>query len=986
MEWLAVVPKLTSSLSLAGSGWIVGEVLFNDQKRNFVYHRLLLGMAFYDILVSLWYFASTWPIPSPTTSLYTGTEDGDFIIGAIGSDASCRAQGFFLQLGLANAVYFAMLGTYYTFVISYSYTDDRLKNDRWELSFHLIPLCLGIGTSVAALVLDLYHDAGVWCWIAASPEWSCDNNNNEADDDLCRNSTEVPIYRWAFSYAPAWISFGVVVATMVQVYRGVRYQELRMKRYAHRHATCKKESSGGRRRRRSRSGKPRGCGVADGDETEGKFCNSESSIAASVSSNTAAKAIKRRMGKLKRHWRHLPRTRQFMTQALCFMGAFVLSNLFSVVARDYHHRHEEPSFILTLLQVAFEPMQGFLVFLAYRRPTYLRLRKQHKHLSRLGAMRQTLKWDKHGGIRPFLHRMRANKRDDPSSLVTIVKRIGSVVRRSSFTSHASDTDNRDTDSTAGMGRTGQFPNEESGFRDDVRKQNDAEGMRSHLGTTAGTAGEVNTSGDIGPLPRDGSARFGMDPRQPSSSTFTASEISEAPNFELLRETSLKLQDLVEMESGSNHAINDGSDNQINNTSAFFWRSSRPPENSKRDFMQMQEQSMRFLDLVCMDIIPEADTGRRDSIGLDAVSEWEVGEESLLAQSELDMSDTMDPEPPAPIHMHRQPSRGNLGGLSGWWGKTKSGRWNKFGNFGSANEGDHNDAGNSDCEMGMTHRGDSGFRANCDRQAPKRANSGGLFSRMQGKASKEQQEHKRAFANLEAEMKRKVVTKSIPRQAMLRSINSMVIVEESEHASHWNDVGPSEFIGHRISEVSVDETVRRSNKAAEADECGNLEMYYSSTELSLPGEATDNLGSKLDLSNDDAAKLLEELSLQASTTLHEESSAGGEQDDAVLENVEESPGVHVDALSPLSSYVNPLSVDSSEPEPMHQPYDQSQNLDCKRLKDSIISGPLREIIAEDKERQDQLLSSHNETSNSQSIEPPRSNPQVGSDISDPNTPT
>ena len=865
MEWLAIVPKITSSFSLAGSGWIVGEVLFSDQKRQFVYHRLLLGMAVYDIVVSLWYFASTWPIP-PSPSMETSA------FGAIGSEASCRAQGFFLQLGMANAVYFAMLGTYYTFVISYSYTDDRLKKDRWDITFHLVPLCLGMGTSIAALALDLYHDADVWCWIAASPEWSCASNDNNGDNDSCRDSSDVSVYRWTLSYAPAWLCFGIVVLTMVQVYRGVQYQELRMKRYAHRQATAKTESSGGRRRRRSNSERSRthtnmaGIGGAEGDpDVSENRVGIISSAASTISSNSAAKVIKRRVGKLKRHWRHLPRTQQFMSQALCFMGAFFLSNIFSIVARMHHHRHGEASFILSLLQVAFEPMQGFLVFLAYRRPTYLRLRKQHQQLSRFGALRLALMWDRQGGVRPFLHRLRSSsvrKRDDSSSLATIVKRIGSAVRRSSFTSEASNMEKGDgnhTDVSAGARPPNQTEND---LVVDSQKPDGVEGMQVAFGVVEEKAEEIGTSQAMLSLSRDGSGRFSMNPRQRSSSTFTASEISEAPNFELLRETSLKLENLVHIES----ELNDGGDDKQRT------KATSPAEGNRRDFMRMQEASMRFLDLVCMDIIPEAETGRQDSIGLDEDSDWDAGEDSLLADSELDMSVVGVAEVSAPSKIYRQPSRGNFGGLSGWWEKTKSGRWNKSGNFsiGTSDECLREDENSNDNNCVV--RGDFVRSTdNDERQTPKRTNSGRLLFRQgkQGKISKELQQHMRSFANLETEMKRKVVTKSIPRQALLRSIKTMVIPEESEHASHWNDVGPSEHISRDLSEKSVDETIRRSNRVGEADGYNSLEMYCSSTELSLPGEGADKSSSLHELSND-SLRNSQELSLQASTTLHEAS--------------------------------------------------------------------------------------------------------------------
>ena len=88
---LAIIPKVSATLSMIGSGWIVLEVATNASKRKNVYHRLLLAMAVYDILESIFNFFSSWPIPRGTPNIFA----------AVGTTATCVTQGFFLQLGLA---------------------------------------------------------------------------------------------------------------------------------------------------------------------------------------------------------------------------------------------------------------------------------------------------------------------------------------------------------------------------------------------------------------------------------------------------------------------------------------------------------------------------------------------------------------------------------------------------------------------------------------------------------------------------------------------------------------------------------------------------------------------------------------------------------------------------------------------------------------------------------------------------------------------
>ena len=104
---LAVLPKLSSLLSLSGSLWIIIEVYTHRKKRSNTYHRLLFCMSIFDILESIWNFAATWPIPkTDPTVLHIQSEnhqDGqDFLIyNPIGNQVSCSIQGFFLQLGVA---------------------------------------------------------------------------------------------------------------------------------------------------------------------------------------------------------------------------------------------------------------------------------------------------------------------------------------------------------------------------------------------------------------------------------------------------------------------------------------------------------------------------------------------------------------------------------------------------------------------------------------------------------------------------------------------------------------------------------------------------------------------------------------------------------------------------------------------------------------------------------------------------------------------
>ena len=114
---LAVLPKISSSFSLAGSSWIVVEVWpgstvrpnrhMTVPHRSQPDHRLLLAISIYDIIESVWNFASTWPMVAGTTDVF----------GNVGTTGTCSAQGFFLMLGVAVPIYNACLSLYYYLVI-----------------------------------------------------------------------------------------------------------------------------------------------------------------------------------------------------------------------------------------------------------------------------------------------------------------------------------------------------------------------------------------------------------------------------------------------------------------------------------------------------------------------------------------------------------------------------------------------------------------------------------------------------------------------------------------------------------------------------------------------------------------------------------------------------------------------------------------------------------------------------------------------------
>ena len=139
------VSRSAAILSLMGAAYILYDALLSNNKRNrkTVYHQLVIGMATFDVASAIaWAFASA-PIPKFLNNDFWAVH------GIVGNEATCRAQGFFIQLGLTSVYYNVSMSTYYLLVIVYSWSDFKLRKIRIWL--HGIPIVLGIVLSIWGL-------------------------------------------------------------------------------------------------------------------------------------------------------------------------------------------------------------------------------------------------------------------------------------------------------------------------------------------------------------------------------------------------------------------------------------------------------------------------------------------------------------------------------------------------------------------------------------------------------------------------------------------------------------------------------------------------------------------------------------------------------------------------------------------------------------------------------------------------------------------
>lgn len=151
---LAILPKITGSLSFLFSLLIATTILRDGSRRKLCYHRLLFGISCADMSASLWMLMSTWPIPRDSGVVY-----------AAGNAHTCTAQGFFLQFGVSSPFYNASLSIYYWLVIVRGWKEAQLHQIEWL--FHALPLSWGAATAITGLALGVYDNANLWCWVDA---------------------------------------------------------------------------------------------------------------------------------------------------------------------------------------------------------------------------------------------------------------------------------------------------------------------------------------------------------------------------------------------------------------------------------------------------------------------------------------------------------------------------------------------------------------------------------------------------------------------------------------------------------------------------------------------------------------------------------------------------------------------------------------------------------------------------------------------------
>jgi hypothetical protein len=180
MDYAAVVPRLTGSLSAVSSTLIIYVIMRSQTRLSSIYHRIMFGMSLADICGSIAMALTTLPMPSymPKEEIF-GYSSRWSRSTRLGNTHTCNAQGFFVFFGLGCVFnYNSMLCVYYACAIAFTMREKTIKK-YVEPIIHSIPFLAGLAFSVPPLLHDMYNPGvsdyavAAWCGPVSYP-YKCD--------------------------------------------------------------------------------------------------------------------------------------------------------------------------------------------------------------------------------------------------------------------------------------------------------------------------------------------------------------------------------------------------------------------------------------------------------------------------------------------------------------------------------------------------------------------------------------------------------------------------------------------------------------------------------------------------------------------------------------------------------------------------------------------------------------------------------------------
>mmetsp|Transcript_128 Transcript_128/g.208 ORF Transcript_128/g.208 Transcript_128/m.208 type:complete len:364 (+) Transcript_128:65-1156(+) len=225
LKTLAIAPKPTSLLSIAGSSYIIGKIILSERVSNVrggrghcTYTNLLLGLSFADLITAIAYFLTTWPIPKD--NIYS-----DYIWGEVGNQTTCNIQGFMLQMGVFSSImYTCSINLHFLLSIRYKWLPSQLQ--KIDPILNVASILLPLATAVLALAKSLYNPTLTVCYIISYPIGCGSSSSVE-----CIRGENITFYSLLMVVIPIFLGIFFIVAAMIMIYMSVFRQDQATSRY-----------------------------------------------------------------------------------------------------------------------------------------------------------------------------------------------------------------------------------------------------------------------------------------------------------------------------------------------------------------------------------------------------------------------------------------------------------------------------------------------------------------------------------------------------------------------------------------------------------------------------------------------------------------------------------------------------------------------------------------------------------------------------------
>eukprot|EP00551_Chaetoceros_affinis_P012661 CAMPEP_0203663660 /NCGR_PEP_ID=MMETSP0090-20130426/1220_1 /ASSEMBLY_ACC=CAM_ASM_001088 /TAXON_ID=426623 /ORGANISM="Chaetoceros affinis, Strain CCMP159" /LENGTH=411 /DNA_ID=CAMNT_0050526651 /DNA_START=137 /DNA_END=1369 /DNA_ORIENTATION=+ len=328
-----IIPKITGTLSMMGSFYIIQDILRNPHKRKVsFYHRLMLGLSVSDTIYSFSAFVLTsWPMPR------------DYFIMAAGNVSTCDASAFVSSIGMfATPLYNCSLVTYYLLQLKYRWSDQRIRDV--EKYLHIVPWVVGLGVGVAGLATKAFGPLLTGCWATQAYPIECKYPGSNVE--CIRGGNNQQLYFGILYFFNILFAILYVSISMFHVYKTVITIERNSEKYSFVFTLT-------RLRRRQHDG---------GEESWVQEHNNK----------------KRRKNLRKR-------SRRVMVQGLLYSVAMILISIFPLVAfLQFLIRSNETGGIpqIEICIAIFSPLQGFFNTFIYLMPVFRKMCKAARRSER----------------------------------------------------------------------------------------------------------------------------------------------------------------------------------------------------------------------------------------------------------------------------------------------------------------------------------------------------------------------------------------------------------------------------------------------------------------------------------------------------------------------------------------------------------------------------------------------------------------------------